>query len=67
MGLTKVVNGGITLDKRCTDNNNPKVFDVSRLQCVQSAVHSQIDTIRKTAPDTICVLIAFSNDITVQG
>lgn len=40
---------------------------VSRLQCVQAAVDSQLEEIQRTSPNTKICLITFNHDVTVWG
>jgi len=40
---------------------------VSRLQCVQSAIDSQLESMGKTNPDRKVGLVTFNNEVTVIG
>jgi actin beta/gamma 1 len=43
------------------------VTQVTRLQCVQAAVHAQIDHLRRTQPSCVPVIITFGSSVTVIG
>jgi len=42
-------------------------FELSRLQCVQTAVHAQMEALKKSQPETIVALIGFDDSVTVFG
>jgi len=43
------------------------VVYVSRLQCVQTAIESQLQRLAQTAPTTRVCLITFSSDVVIHG
>jgi actin-related protein len=47
--------------------NGQCVTQVTRLQCVQAAVHAQIDMLRQTQPHCIPVIITFGSAVTIIG
>ena len=65
MGTSKSIKGGINMNLRA--GLGAMLFSVNRLQCVQAAVHAQIENLKKIAPETICVLISFENEVEVIG
>lgn len=67
MGTTTEVKEGINIDPRATDNSASRINHVSRLQCVQTAVHSQIEMLQRNQPDCVAVLITFDNTVTIHG
>ena len=64
MGVTTEIAGGIELNPLLSTK---KLSHISRLQCLQTAVHSQINELRRTQPNCIVALISFSNDVTIYG
>ncbi len=40
---------------------------VSRLQCVQSAIDSQLENMKKNNPDRKIGLVTFNNEVTIIG
>lgn len=65
MGVTmQATKGKITLDKRI--NNGQPLEYISRLQCVQTAIHAQLETIKKEDPNCVVVLVEFHSDVIVH-
>ncbi len=63
MDTTTEIKGGITLDPRDTGGKSGPVQRISRSQCFKAAV----DALRRTAPDTVVVLIQFGTKVEVIG
>jgi hypothetical protein len=65
IGHTLKVEGGVQVDKRIDESVK---FDyMSRLQCVETAVHSQLSTLREESPNCVAVIIEFSSNVVVLG
>jgi hypothetical protein len=52
-------------DQRLQGDHN--VTYVSRLQCVQSAIDSQLESMQKNNPDRKIGLVTFNNEVTIIG
>ena len=48
-------------------NQQKNVSYISRLQCVQAAIVSQIESLEKNAPNSKVCLITFNNDVNIIG
>merc|ERR1711988_778032 len=59
MNTQSRIDGGVTLPTGQT------LTSVSRLQCIQTAVHAQIEALRQAQPDCPIVIVAFHSDVTV--
>jgi actin-related protein len=59
MNTTTRVEGGVTLP------TGQRLTSVTRLQCIQTAVNAQIETLRSSQPDCQIVIVAFHSDISI--
>jgi len=59
MNTTSPVEGGVPLP------TGQRLTSVTRLQCIQTAVHAQIEALRSSQPDCPIVIVAFHSDVTV--
>lgn len=59
MGTSTRVEGGVVLP------SGERVTSVTRLQCVQTAVHAQVEALRRVQPDCPIVIVPFSSGVSI--
>ena len=68
MAIKKQIPGRLQLRTSNTQNTNKEDFtSVSRLECMQAAVESQIQNLLNTSPSKKVGLVTFSNNVEVLG